>query len=234
MRTYWQTTLALSLAVLAASPAFAARGQMEKASIKAASDCVAKAALNNPNIETLYRENRLKEVTDWIVLKSNACENSLRAMRLLHDEIYGEGKGQAFLYGDYLADLPRAVRERIKVVLESDIVGKGSPFPPVPREPPSIACTAGAELMIIGVAANDVLNIREDPTERSRIIGMIPPDTRGGVVCVGDSQDKWIFVRYDDVEGWVDSRFVRPVTRRGQRLDATSGTQRAPADRTSR
>ena len=88
--------------------------------------------------------------------------------------------------------------------------------------------------MIIGVAANDVLNIREDPTERSRIIGMIPPDTRGGVVCVGDSQDKWIFVRYDDVEGWVDSRFVRPVTRRGQRLDATSGTQRAPADRTSR
>ena len=94
MRTYWQTTLALSFAVLAASPAFAARGQMEIASIKAASDCVAKAALNNPNIETLYREDRLKEVTDWIVLKSNACENSLRAMRLLHDQIYGKGTGQ--------------------------------------------------------------------------------------------------------------------------------------------
>lgn len=94
MRTYWQTTLALSFAVLAASPAFAARGQMEIASIKAASDCVAKAALNNPNISTLYQENRLKEVTDWIVLKSNACENSLRAMRLLHDQIYGKGTGQ--------------------------------------------------------------------------------------------------------------------------------------------
>ena len=233
MRTYWQTTLALSFAVLAASPAFAARGQMEIASIKAASDCVAKAALNNPNISTLYRENRLKEVTDWIVLKSNACENSLRAMRLLHDQIYGKGTGQTFLYGDYLADLPRAVRERIKVVLESDTLAKGDePFPAVLRrkdiEPPSIACTAGAELIIVGVAANDVLNIREDATEKSRIIGMIPPDTRGGVVCSGNSQDKWIFVRYEDVEGWVDSRFVRPVTRRGQRLD------RAPADRTSR
>ena len=56
MRTYWQTTLALSFAVLAASPAFAARGQMEIASIKAASDCVAKAALNNPNISTSYSQ----------------------------------------------------------------------------------------------------------------------------------------------------------------------------------
>jgi hypothetical protein len=165
MRTYWQTTLALSFAVLAASPAFAARGQMEIVSIKAASDCVAKAALNNPNIETLYQENRLKEITDWIVLKSNACENSLRAMRLLHDQIYGQGTGQAFLYGDYLADLPRAVRERIKVVLESGILNKGGE--PLLRrkdiEPPSTAspCTAGAELMVVGVAANDVLKFEK-------------------------------------------------------------------------
>ena len=80
--------------------------------------------------------------------------------------------------------------------------------------------------MIPGVAANAVLNIREDPTERSRIIRYDPSRHEGRRGLLGRLQDKWIFVRYDDAEGWVDSRFVRPVTRRGQRLDATSDRQR--------
>jgi hypothetical protein len=91
------------------------RGELEKSTIKAATDCVAQAALNNENIVRFYRENRLKQVTDWIVLKSSACDNPLRAMRLLHDRIYGSGTGQAFLLGAYLSDLPRAVRERIEI-----------------------------------------------------------------------------------------------------------------------
>ena len=40
-------------------------------------------------------------------------------MRLLHDRLYGEGTGQAFLRGDYLADLPRAVGERLKVLFDA-------------------------------------------------------------------------------------------------------------------
>ncbi len=97
------------------------RSELEKSTIKAATDCVATAALNNPNITMLYREDRLHEVTDWIVLKSDACDNPLRAMRLLHDRLYGEGTGRTFLRGAYLADLPRAVRERISDEVEERI-----------------------------------------------------------------------------------------------------------------
>jgi hypothetical protein len=42
-----------------------AQSELEVTSIKAASDCVATAAINNPNITTIYQRNRLKSVTDW-------------------------------------------------------------------------------------------------------------------------------------------------------------------------
>jgi hypothetical protein len=190
---------------------------MEIASIKAASDCVAKAALNNPNISTLYRENRLKQVTDWIVLKSTACENVLSAMRLLHDQLYGRGTGQVFLHSAYLADLPRAVRERIKPVLESNIVARGDDADTVSTNGTLIP---GAELRVVGIPQNDVLNVREYPTASARIIGMIPPDTSEGVIYSGDSQSEWVFVRFQErVEGWVNRRFVSPAPRRGKVLD---------------
>src|SRR5271165_2662361 len=113
-------------AILMASTALATeRSELEKSSIKAATDCVAAAALNNPNITTLYREDRLDEVTDRIVLHSSVCDNPLRAMRLLHDRLYGEGTGRAFLRGAYLADLPRAVRERISDEVEERIASDG-------------------------------------------------------------------------------------------------------------
>jgi hypothetical protein len=106
---------ALPMAVLLmVSPAMAKeRSALESASVKAASDCVAAAALKDPNIVNLYRENRLKEITNRIVLQSSACNSPLTAMRLLHDRLYGAGTGRVFLLGDYLADLPRAVGERI-------------------------------------------------------------------------------------------------------------------------
>jgi hypothetical protein len=42
-----------------------AQSELEVTGIKAASDCVATAAINNPNITTIYQRNRLKSVTDW-------------------------------------------------------------------------------------------------------------------------------------------------------------------------
>src|ERR1700730_16918547 len=116
--------------LLIASTALAKeRSELEKSTIKAATDCVAAAALNNLDITRLYQEDRLKEVTDWIVLKSSSCDNSLRAMRLLHDRLYGEGTGRQFLLGAYLADLPRAVGERIRDDVEKRIGSEtdGSP-----------------------------------------------------------------------------------------------------------
>lgn len=134
MRTLSMMTA--GIVVLLTSPGLAGeRSELEKAAIKAASDCVAAAALNNPNITSSYREGRLKEITDWIVLKSNACENQLTAMRLLHDKLYGAGTGRGFVFGDYLADLPRAVGERIKFQVERRIAESGRRAPPSQPEP---------------------------------------------------------------------------------------------------
>ena len=107
MSKYLPATLGIAVMLIASTAAVAKeRSALESASVKAATDCVAKAALNNENITTLYREDRLNEVTDWIVLRSSACENPLRAMRLLHDPLYGEGTGRIFLRGTILPICP--------------------------------------------------------------------------------------------------------------------------------
>jgi hypothetical protein len=124
MPKHLPSTLGIIALFVASTALGAERSELEKSTVKAATDCVAEAALNNPNITTLYRQNRLKEVTDWIVLKSNACDNPLRSMRLLHDRIYGEGTGREFERGDYLADLPRAVRVRIGDEVEKRIASE--------------------------------------------------------------------------------------------------------------
>jgi hypothetical protein len=173
---------------------------LESATVKAATDCVAKVALNNPNITTLYREDRLNEVTDWIVLRSSACDSPLRAMRLLHDRLYGEGTGRIFLRGDYLADLPRAVGERIKVAFSAE--GRA----PLPTSP----LNEGDKLKVVNVGANDALKMREDATADSRIIDMIPPNTEG-VIYLGETQGQWIFVSYARAKGWVHRSFLQPV-----------------------
>jgi hypothetical protein len=54
----------LPAVMLLAGPVLA-QSELEVTSIKAASDRVATAAINNPNITTIYQRNRLKSVTDW-------------------------------------------------------------------------------------------------------------------------------------------------------------------------
>jgi hypothetical protein len=197
------------------------RSELEKSSIKAATDCVAAAALNNADIVKLYRENRLKKATDWIVLKSDACDNPLKAMRMLHDRIYGAGTGRRFLLGDYRDDLPRAVRERISDEMESRMAGT---TPDVGRSRanqgngPRIwerdPLANGANLRVVGVGANDILKMRLDATENSPVVHVIPPDGRG-IVYLGDTQGQWVFVQYERANGWVNRVFVEPIVPRG-------------------
>jgi hypothetical protein len=153
-----------------------ARSALESASVKAATDCVAPAALNNPEITTLYQENRLKEVTNWIVLRSNACDNPLTAMRLLHDRIYGQGTGQTFLRGDYLDDLPRAVGERIKVEVLRRIVQNSNEIrgsnAMVPREAAQEATFAWS--MLRQMMCSISVNIR--PIDRGSSISFLQMD----------------------------------------------------------
>ena len=133
-------------------------------------------------------------------------------MRLLHNRLYGPGTGQKYLYGDYLADLPHAVRERIKKEIEGSYAT--APLPPADTG----QLSAGTELMVRDIAANDVLNIREYATSNSTIVGIIPPNSRG-VIYLGEMQGEWLFVRYQDrAEGWVHRRYVQPVTSRGRPL----------------
>src|ERR1700730_2310163 len=143
MSKYLPATLGIAAMLLASTSLAQGRSELEKSSIKAATDCVATAALNNPNITKLYREDRLDEVTNWIVLHSDACDNPLRAMRLVHDRLYGQGTGRIFLRGDYLADLPRAVGERIKgevlkrIARESGVGDTNSSVPQISTPPSS-------------------------------------------------------------------------------------------------
>jgi hypothetical protein len=209
-------TLAIAAMLLASTSLAQGRGELEKSSIKAASDCVAAAALNNPNITTLYQEDRLKQVTDWIVIRSNACDNHLRAMRLLHDQLYGEGTGRTFLQGDYLTDLPRAVKERISDEVQRRIaIARGLKsrdyYSTVPLR-------TGDELRIVNVGANDVLNMRKYATDESPVIDFIPPNVQGGIYYLGESQGKWIFVQYERAKGWVNSSFMERVTSIGGRI----------------
>jgi hypothetical protein len=159
MSNYLPTTLGIAALLMASTASATARSELESASVKAATDCVAAAALNNSEITTFYRENRLKEVTNWVVLRSSACDNPLNAMRLLHDRIYGQGTGQTFLRGDYLNDLPRAVGERIKVEVLRRIVQKSpdisggnatAPGTVTPTPPPSSSNATRLELNIVG------------------------------------------------------------------------------------
>jgi hypothetical protein len=218
MPRYLPVAFGIAVTALVASSALAMeRSELEKSTIKAASDCVAQAALNNPNIVTFYRENRLKQVTDWIVLKSSACDNPLKAMRMLHDRLYGTGTGRRFLLGDYLDDLPRAVRERISDEMEKRAARESFAYAPLPPASGGQLNT-GTELMVVNIAANDVLNMREYASSNSRIIDIIPPNSRG-VIYLGEMQGDWLFVRYEDrAEGWIHRRYVQPVTSRGHRL----------------
>jgi hypothetical protein len=223
MSKYLPATLGIAAMLLASTASATARSALESASVKAATDCVAAAALNNPEIATLYRENRLREVTNWVVLRSSACDNPLSAMRLLHDRIYGQGTGLTFLRGDYLDDLPRAVGERIKVeilrqtVQKSDKIRGSSATVTGGVAPAPQPISKGTQLRVVQVRANDVLNMREEATNESPVVEFIPPNGEG-IISLGETQGQWIFVQYDRAKGWVERQFVIPLASRGGRI----------------
>lgn len=61
---------------------------------------------------------------------------------------------------------------------------------------------------VTGVASNDVLNIRAEPSAQSAIVGALSY-TQTGVEVVGLSQDRrWGLVQNGDGAGWVSMRFM--------------------------
>jgi uncharacterized protein YraI len=68
---------------------------------------------------------------------------------------------------------------------------------------------AAAVYRVIGVAADDVLNVRQGPGARFPLVGTLPPDGRGvrlasTVECVG----VWCQANFSNVSGWVNTLYL--------------------------
>ena len=83
---------------------------------------------------------------------------------------------------------------------------------------------------VFGVAADDVLNIRQEPSGKSAKVGEIPPDGNcvKNIRCIGGlsfeefttlseeeknkikkERPRWCLIEYQGVTGWVAGRFLR-------------------------
>jgi hypothetical protein len=110
-------------------------------------------------------------------------------------------------------------------ILEFSLLQSGRTVPSVSDSyaydpPPSTnrgQLSPGVELTVTDVGLNDVLKMREDATDDSPVIDIIPPNGKG-VVYLGEAQGQWIFVQYDRSRGWVERRFVMPLASRGGRI----------------
>jgi hypothetical protein len=85
-----------------------------------------------------------------------------------------------------------------------------------------------ATFAVKGVAADDVLNVRDKP-DGKQIIGQVPPDGRG-IVAIGPRTKvagggTWVKIRSGDISGWVNVRFLGPDT-----LQTASTESRAPPE----
>jgi len=89
-----------------------------------------------------------------------------------------------------------------------------SPTPtaqPVVTEPPPPIGPSLGRFAVVGVAGNDVLNVRARPGATQAIVGSIPYHgldvvVHAGGQKVGDSW--WVPVRWGDLEGWVNSSYL--------------------------
>jgi hypothetical protein len=80
--------------------------------VQRATDCILHQVANDPRDR---RDMRPEEINDLIVDSVAACREPLRAMIRVHDRLYGDGTGEAFLLGPYLDVLPAAVLRQVKV-----------------------------------------------------------------------------------------------------------------------
>lgn len=80
--------------------------------VQRATDCILRQVAADPRRKNDMRPN---EINDLIVDSVAACRQPLRTMIQVHDRLYGDGTGEAFLLGPYLDVLPAAVMKRVKI-----------------------------------------------------------------------------------------------------------------------
>ena len=80
--------------------------------VRRATECIVQKASTDPR----YRaEMRPEDFNDLIADSIMACARPVRAMIDVHDRMYGNGSGEAFLLGPYLDVLPAAVIKQVRV-----------------------------------------------------------------------------------------------------------------------
>lgn len=84
--------------------------------VQRATDCILRKVADDPRDRPDMRPD---EINDLIVDSVAACRQPLRAMIRVHDQLYGDGTGQAFLLGPYLDVLPAAVIKQVKATISS-------------------------------------------------------------------------------------------------------------------
>lgn len=81
----------------------------------------------------------------------------------------------------------------------------------LPGEPIEFGPAEGDVVAVIGVAHDDVLNLREAPGADEEIVGEIPP-LEDSLVALGETRDVgesfWIAVDYEGTQGWVHFGFI--------------------------
>lgn len=116
----------------------------------------------------------------------------------------------------------RPVKRQRGTTAESDeAVALPAPPPPPPAAPvrpapppklrPLCSPTRGEPLRVVGVASDDVLNVRAEPTHTAPVLGAIPSGETGvsgfpGRKVSGGS--RWREVGCGQLRGWVNERFV--------------------------
>ena len=69
--------------------------------------------------------------------------------------------------------------------------------------------TGAPELVVIDVAANDVLNIRAEPDANATIVGTLAPAAGGIRVTAQETGSlDWVHIATDESEGWVNAHYL--------------------------
>jgi hypothetical protein len=92
----------------------------------------------------------------------------------------------------------------------------------LPGDPIDFGPVAGDTLAVVGVAHDDVLNLRTAPGATHEILTGIPP-LYSDLIAVGETRQlpssMWIAVDYDGTQGWVNLRYIGYL---GDTFDATA------------
>ena len=72
------------------------------------------------------------------------------------------------------------------------------------------ACACCGTYKVVGVASDDVLNIRSGPGVSYDIVGVIPSGS-GCVIRSRTCRRRWCKVQYVGMRGWVNSRYLRYI-----------------------